>query len=1515
MGKPTTWVIDPDPTWREKIEKVLRRAGVQVVARGAIPQPPPWRETDTLVVSARLLPTPKPPPAVVVLVSPQDAAKFAAACEQHACWCFPREPTWLPYLPVMLSALQARQRYTLETTFYARVLEQIEEGIVIEDPDTHLIYVSPRAAQILGDSPQALLGRSSLEFIHPEDRERVVAETAKRRHGIASQYEVRVMREDGSVFPVWISATPIFEQGRFAGIFAVFRDLTHEKRLQQRARAFQRIAAAIAEERSLIEIFREARDVLRTTVRGAEEVIFTVLDPDEGKLHLVDLEEEAPLLDSLEAILGTPATSVGFPLSQLPIEWYDRLKQGRPVISLEVEELWEVASRMLGLESIDQDLPIHRTASLVGLPLVAGGLLRGVVALMLDQPHVLQDDLDLAMAVTHLVAAAIESRSLLEQARHRTFVLERLFQVAQAAASSTEPPDLASLAARQFIQAFGVEKARISLLDPHTDVLRTIADLWYDSTRGVFLPQDGETVLSPRECPFIRQALEGQEPLQAVVGDPNLKDDTRAYLRERDVKTLIVLPMVSKGRTVGVVELGDLRAEQRLNEEQMNLAMAMAGQVAGVLENARLLAEARRRTIQLQTAAEVTRDATGILDVEHMISRAVELIRERFGLYYVGLFLLDESGEWAVLRAGTGEAGRRMLQSGHRLRVGGDSMIGWCVAHAEARIALDVGKEAARFDNPFLPETRSEIALPLISRGRVIGAMTIQSAQPAAFTEEDISVLQTMAGQLANAIENARLHENLRRHLTELSILYEIGQAITSVLDLKELIKVIHREIRRFTPASHFYVALWNREAERIDIPLIVEEEQWLCDQTVGWDGVAGWVLREGEPLLVGDVGEGEALPPGVRPFVIGEAGIRSLLVVPLVLGNEVIGALSVQSKQAHAYAEQDLTFLNAVASQVAVALQNARLYAEAQRRAEELAALNAIAARLGQTLDLQEVLNTAIEEVVRALDVEAAAVSLLDEQKGELTIRAQCGLRNSYVGIHIPVDRGLSGHVVRTGQPLITGDVQDDPRLAVPAFADERIQAMALIPMRVRGRVVGVLSAMSHVPHDFIPRELAFLEAIASQVGVAVENARLFEAERSQRRMAETLRSVAAVLTSSLEIDQVLQWLLEYLKELVLYDRATVMLLEKDRLRVAATSGYTRLPDGKEAVGHTVRLADDHLLSEVILGKKPTLVRDTDRDPRWRYPQLLWVTKSWIGVPLVVRGTVIGMLSLARERPPGFTEEEVALAADIASHAAVAIENARLYREVQEHAAQLKEAYDQLKEADRLKDEIIQNVSHELRTPLAFIKGYVELLKSGELGPVTPEQERSLEIVARRTDHLTRLVNDFITLQVVSWETLNLQEVDLGRLARTAVEDCRSAAGQNGIEVKEDIPADLPPVAADPDRIAQVLDNLLANAIKFSPQGGTIVVRVREVGDWLRTEVSDTGIGIPADKLPRVFERFYQVDGTSRRRFGGTGLGLAIVKQIIEAHGGQVGVESTLGEGSTFYFTLPKAGQGRSRP
>jgi len=191
------------------------------------------------------------------------------------------------------------------------------------------------------------------------------------------------------------------------------------------------------------------------------------------------------------------------------------------------------------------------------------------------------------------------------------------------------------------------------------------------------------------------------------------------------------------------------------------------GQISSALKGALLVQQVSSRALQLQTAAEVSRAASSILDPEMLIQQVVNLALERFDLYYAGLFLVYENREWAVLRAGTGESGRKMLEQGHKLRVGGDSMVGQCVAKRQACIALDVGAEPVRFANPLLPETRSEMALPLVSRGETIGALTIQSAQEAAFSAEDIAVLQTMADQLANAIANARLYEQARREIAE----------------------------------------------------------------------------------------------------------------------------------------------------------------------------------------------------------------------------------------------------------------------------------------------------------------------------------------------------------------------------------------------------------------------------------------------------------------------------------------------------------------------------------------------------------------------------------------------------------------------------------------------------------------------------------------------------------------------------------------------------------------------------
>lgn len=252
-------------------------------------------------------------------------------------------------------------------------------------------------------------------------------------------------------------------------------------------------------------------------------------------------------------------------------------------------------------------------------------------------------------------------------------------------------------------------------------------------------------------------------------------------------------PLPSPDEGVGVrAETMELQKQQKAINEQLR----------------QVVAQSIRRVDLLHAAAKVSRAVGSMLELEELISQTVNLIGDHFGYYYVGLFMLDAIGRWAMLRAGTGQAGREMLAQGHRLEVGGDSMIGWCVAHRQARIALDVGEEPVRFDNPLLPGTRSEMAVPLISRGRIIGALTVQSAEAQAFSDEDVSVLQTMAGQVASAIENVRLLRETGRLVRRNQLISEISGKLRGTLDLERVLQTTVRELGLALGASEGVIRL-----------------------------------------------------------------------------------------------------------------------------------------------------------------------------------------------------------------------------------------------------------------------------------------------------------------------------------------------------------------------------------------------------------------------------------------------------------------------------------------------------------------------------------------------------------------------------------------------------------------------------------------------------------------------------------------------------------------------------------
>ncbi len=362
----------------------------------------------------------------------------------------------------------------------------------------------------------------------------------------------------------------------------------------------------------------------------------------------------------------------------------------------------------------------------------------------------------------------------------------------------------------------------------------------------------------------------------------------------------------------------------------------MIGQLRELMEGleqrvAERTRELERRAVQLATAAEVSRTATSVLDPDELVRQAVNLIRDRFGFYYVGLFLLDETKRWAVLRAGTGEPGRQMLEASHRLQVGGESMVGWCTANVQARIALDVGEEAVHFDNPLLPETRSEMALPLISRGQVIGALTVQSTEVAAFSDEDISALQTMADQLAVTIDNARLFREVRSSLEE--------------------VQAIHRHYLREAWEGFTSLPEDRLKCQYAKPGVISSEEAWLPAMTEA--------VQKGDAVTAADGGEGMELA------------------VPITLRGQTIGALGLRRDEAGGWTADDVAVVQAAAEQIALTLENMRLFEEARRRARREQMIREITAKMRGSTDLDTILQTTVQELAKVLGTSRTFVQL----------------------------------------------------------------------------------------------------------------------------------------------------------------------------------------------------------------------------------------------------------------------------------------------------------------------------------------------------------------------------------------------------------------------------------------------------------------------------------------------------------------------------------------------------------
>lgn len=799
---------------------------------------------------------------------------------------------------------------------------------------------------------------------------------------------------------------------------------------------------------------------------------------------------------------------------------------------------------------------------------------------------------------------------------------------------------------------------------------------------------------------------------------------------------------------------------------------------------------------------------------------------------------------------------------------------------------------------------KSWLGVPLIHGGQFLGALNLDAGQANAFDSEDVELARALATQVATAISNARRYEEEQRRARRYQALNEVTLAI-SHLDLHSVLALVYAKINELMDASSFSIGLHDPEAGLIRVMGAYERGQPLPDRVQSdLVGLSGLVLRTRRKIILHDSTTQEL------PLTDIEGDIpRSLLMMPLIAQDQTVGVISVQSDQPHAYTSDDISMLETVAGSVATVLQNAQLYDQTADRLAAQEALHRMGLASARVADQD--LDCLIELAIRtALELfSPAQVRLILFARPEWTPRRWRGHATGdpdQPNIR-PCDREpvepVMAMLENSDDVLLRSDLSEQLEFQAGFGTPWLVQAVAAHPLSYRDEKLGALLLLFSEPHFFRHDELRTFDLLCMQIATTLENKRVSLQVRSRLDEVSALQDLARQVSSSQTLDDILNTVVSTIVDVYQCSSASIYLLDPAQQEIVTRATVGIDPQCIDLERFKV---GEHAAGRVIKTGQVVYVPDTAQDPNFEScaPDI----RSLMSVPLTVQDNVIGALSIESTVPDAFTADHERVLTIAGGQIAAAIETVRLLGEARERAAELAEANTALTALDDLRNELVQNVTHELRSPLALVRGYVALLRDSQLGPITTEQADALRIVDQKSASIARMINDILALEQIRPETLALDIVDMNELCQQSVEGAQLVYAKRGLRFEADLVAGEQAVVGDRDRLNQVLDNLLGNAAKFSPDNGLIVVQTRrdESGQFLDIAVTDHGIGIPADKLARVFERFYQADLSIKHRFGGVGLGLSIVRRIVEAHSGSVSVCSEEGKGSTFTVRLP---------
>jgi GAF domain-containing protein/DNA-binding response OmpR family regulator len=1166
-----------------------------------------------------------------------------------------------------------------------------------------------------------------------------------------------------------------------------------------------------------------------------------------------------------------------------------------------------------------------KTESYIGVPIVAGDKVLGVLSVQSYKPYAFDNNhVRLLSTLAANMGVALENarlfdqtQRLLKETEERNAELAIINSVQAALAAKLDIQGIYDAVGDKIREIFNAQSTFIMVFDKHLQVERYP----YLIEKGKRLQQEP---IPHDENGFGPLAMRTGRPVVINEDMEKRMSEVGSYLLggEDMPKSAIYVPMFVGSEPGGVVYVGNVDEEHAFTESDVRLLQTLANSMSVALESARLFDETQRlfkaereRVAELQIINSIQQGLAAELDFQAIVDLVGDKLREVINIGEVNIHWYDEKAN-LIHYLYVYEHGKRLTVS----PTPPNFIFEFQVKTHEPFVAntLEEYQKFGMLEIPGTERSKSYISVPFFGGAGFLGDIAVENYEHEnAFGESEIRLLTTIAASLGTALENARLFNETQRLLketeqraAELTILNDVGMAMTSTLDVSTLTRDIGDIVRDIFDAEIANILLYNPVSNEVRLEYsfsnryFEDEPPWKLEE----GGLTTRIILSGQPLLLNSPKEME--DHGAAAYLTAPAETpdpQSYLGVPITVGDRVLGVVDVQRLKPNAFNDDNLRLLQTLASNMGVALENARLFNETQRllketeqRAQEFAVIGKVSQALVTETEVDSMIQLIGSQIQEIFDADIVYLALLDRETKLIHFPYQVG--ESFGTLNL--GQGLTSKIIETGEPLFFNqDVNERGREIGATMVGRDVLSYLGVPIRAGGEPIGVISVQSTTrEHAFTDNSLRLLTTIAANAGAAIHTARLHgETQRNADQMA-TIASVGRELSATLDLQKVTRTVVENVHRLFAARDTILRLVDSDgqTLRTSLALGKYASENAADLLalgqGITGSIAGSGV-AEVIdnVGLDPRAVHVAGTPDQEEIPETMMVA------PLIASNRTIGVISVYKDRTAGtFSQIDLDFLVGLGRQAAIAIENSRLFDEAR-HARAAAE------QANKAKSTFLANMSHELRTPLNAIIGFTRIVRKKSDGLIPQKQLENLDKVLASSEHLLGLINTVLDIAKIEAGRMDViaSNFSIGAL----VDQCANLTTplvKPAVSLEKQVDPALGIIYSDQDKIKQIVLNLLSNAAKFTQEGWIRLIVEKWDEDRLRISVADSGIGISEEALARIFDEFQQADASTTRQYGGTGLGLAISRNLARLLGGDLTAASEPGKGSIFSLTIP---------